>query len=132
MKIRLANKHDLSFIIKYDNLVLNHKELIKEDKYYVIEENRELIGFLRYNLFWDHIPFINLFYIEEDKRKSGYGTNLLNYFINEMLKNNYQVIMTSSQSKEEGKYFFLKNNFNIVGGFNPYNEDYELILERRL
>lgn len=132
MKIRLANKHDLSFIIKYDNLVLNHKELIKEDKYYVIEENRELIGFLRYNLFWDHIPFINLFYIEEDKRKSGYGTNLLNYFINEMLKNNYQVIMTSSQSKEEGKCFFLKNNFNIVGGFNPYNEDYELILERRL
>jgi hypothetical protein len=41
---------------------------IKNNEIYLIQEKEEIIGWLRYNLFWDNIPFMNMLYIIEKNR----------------------------------------------------------------
>lgn len=126
--IRLANVDDLKFIKQYDYEVYDIEADVKNNLVYIIVE-KEFIGFLRYSLFWNRIPFINMFYIRDIYRNKGYGKELLNFFIKEMQNKKFENIMTSCLSEENGKMFFLKNAFKITGGFNSFKEGYELILD---
>ena len=130
MKIRLAKTKELNYINQHDYLN-NDKNIIKEDKIFVILDDN-LCGFLRYGLFWDHIPFVNMLYIDSEKRGCGYGRMLLNFFEEEMIKKGYKEVMTSTVSKEEAKSFYLKCGYQIIGGFVPLNEEYELLLRKEL
>ena len=42
-------------------------------------DNNNFIGWLRFNLFWDNIPFLNMLYFLEEYRRKGYGKQLLDY-----------------------------------------------------
>lgn len=65
MNIRYALESDIDILIKYDTHI--KKEVLKEcillKRVYIMEENNNLIGILRYNLFWDNTPFLNLLFI---------------------------------------------------------------------
>ena len=39
---------------------------------YVLTEDDNIIGLLRYNLFWDNTPFCTMLFIDSDHRKKGY------------------------------------------------------------
>ena len=47
------------------------------------------IGWLRFNLFWDNIPFMNMLYFLEDYREKGYGSQLASFWEQEMKKSKY-------------------------------------------
>jgi hypothetical protein len=47
---------------------------IRDNRGYIIKDDDKPIGVMRYNLFWDLIPFLNLIYFEESFRGKGYGT----------------------------------------------------------
>lgn len=36
-----------------------------------------VVGVLRYSLFWQTIPFLDLLYIDEDYRNRGFGTQMM-------------------------------------------------------
>ncbi|NLW70908.1 MAG: GNAT family N-acetyltransferase [Eubacteriaceae bacterium] len=48
----------------------------KSKRAYVLSVSGQPRGILRYNLFWDSIPFCTLIYIEEEYRRRGYGRTL--------------------------------------------------------
>ena len=50
----------------------------------VLETEGRLAGLLRYGLFWDSIPFMNLLRVREDCRGLGYGTQLVLHWEQEM------------------------------------------------
>lgn len=129
--VRLAKLDDIDFLKQYDYEVYNLENDINNNLVYIIEDKIN-IGFLRYSLFWNRIPFINMLYIKKEYQNMGYGTKLLNDFIKIIKDLGFKEIMTSCVSLEDGKYFFLKNKFNISGGFNPIGEGYELIMSRKL
>ena len=59
-------------------------------------------------LFWDEIPFMNVLYLLEEYRGKGYGKQLVDYCEKEMLKNNYQKVLTSTLSNEQAQFFYRK------------------------
>ena len=65
MNIRYALEDDIDVLVKYDTHIKNEvlKESIFFNRVYVMEENHNIVGILRYNLFWDNTPFLNLLYI---------------------------------------------------------------------
>ena len=67
MIIRFAEDSDYSWLKENDQHISDEilKIKITSKEIYVVIENNELIGWLRYNLFWDNIPFINMIYILE-------------------------------------------------------------------
>ena len=84
--IRYASNEDYSFLITND-LHISEEELYKsidDNKVIVLTIDDKIIGWLRYNLFWDNIPFMNMLYLLEEYRRVGLGSKLVSFWENEM------------------------------------------------
>ena len=72
----------------------------------VIFDNNNFIGYLRFNLFWDNIPFMNMLYFLEKYRGTGCKKQLVDYGEKEILKSNYTKVLTSTLSGEQAQLFY--------------------------
>ncbi len=82
MRIRNATISDLNVILQYDHHI-SESELstsIALKRVFIVEENHQFVGWLRYNLFWDNTPFLNMLYILEPFQNKGYGKALMECF----------------------------------------------------
>jgi N-acetylglutamate synthase-like GNAT family acetyltransferase len=134
MIIRYAEITDYSWLKEHDKYISEEILItkIESEEIYVVEENRELIGWLRYNLFWDNVPFMNFIYFLEKYRRKGMGKKLVNYWENEMKKKGYKNVLTSTQSNEEAQHFFGKMGYAEAGRFKYLDEALEIILCKKL
>ncbi len=98
----------------------------------LVAEKTEMIGWLRYNLFWDNTPFINLLYVREDQRGKGIGRLLVLRWEEEMRQRGYISLMTSTASDEYAQHFYAKLGYRAVGGFCFRDDPYELLFEKEL
>ena len=132
--IRYANINDHLWLTEHDKHIseMNLRNKINNNEVYVIEINKKIVGWLRYNLFWDSIPFMNMVYILDEYQKVGIGKSLVKYWENEMKKNGYDNILTSTQSNEEAQHFYRKLGYKEIGGFKYFNDPYETIFQKIL
>ncbi len=91
-----------------------------------------LAGWLRWGLFWDEIPFMNMLYFLEEYRGLGLGTQLVGFWENEMLKLSYDKVMTSSQANETAQHFYRKLGYRDAGGFFPFCKDFEILFTKEI
>ena len=70
-----ADQDDYIFLKEKDSDIGKEilKEKIRAKEIIVIKENGEIVGWLRYGLFWDMLPFMNMLYIVEPYRRKGLG-----------------------------------------------------------
>ena len=124
----------------YDVLVNRDTHIKKEEWKKLIEKNQALIfkvdnhfaGWLRYNLFWNEIPFMNMLYFLEEYRGKGYGTQMVRFWEREMAKLGYDKVMTSSQANESAQHFYRKLGYRDAGSFFPFCNDLEIIFTKEL
>ena len=130
MDIRVAKNEDLNLLCKYDKHIEKEEleRIILLNRVYIAEENGKFIGWLRYNLFWDNTPFMNMIFLLEDYRGIGYGKIIVKYWEGQMKLLNYECIMTSTASDEYAQHFYVKLGYRTVGGFTYQNDPYEIIL----
>ena len=131
---RLAEKEDFFFLVTRDHWVSSEelKYVIDRGRIWVVELEGKLIGWLRYGLFWDEIPFVNMLRLEEMYRKKGIGTQLIGHWEKEMRQKGFSVVMTSTSSAEGAQHFYRKLGYHETGGFLPQGEPFELIFVKRL
>lgn len=134
MDIRIAKPDDLPTLIQLDRHI-SPRELetsVRLGRVYVAEERGKLLGWLRYNLFWDNTPFLNLLYILDGHRGNGLGRALTEHWEARMRQAGHQAVLTSTQSSERAQHFYHRLGYSAVGGFLPPGESYELILAKKL
>ena len=137
--IRVANIKDI-----YDTLYLDkHLEydqmtdIISQKRILVAAIENKIVGVLRWNLFWDLIPFCNLLYIEENHRNLGYGALLMNKW-EDMLKaknkiNGANIYLVSTQSDERAQVFYRKLGYRDCGALKLFEDDaLEIILVKKV
>ncbi len=127
--IRFAFEKDLEFLHRHDRHI-SLEELryaVARRRVLVAEERGALAGWLRYNLFWDNTPFMNLLYVLEEYRGKGVGKELAAFWEGEMARRGFGVFMTSTQSDEYAQHFYRKLGYRDVGGFQFPGESFELI-----
>ena len=132
--IRYANEDDLEILNKYDNHI-NKTELknsIKLKRVLMMFDNKTFIGWLRFNLFWDSIPFMNMLYFLEEYRGRRYGRQLVGYWEKEMIKSNYTKVLTSTLSNEQAQFFYRKIGYTDCGSLLLPNEPLEIIFMKNL
>ena len=95
----------------------------------VLLEGERIIGILRWNLFWDEVPFCNLLYIAEDRRGQGNGRLLMARWEREMAAQGHDMVMTSTQSDETAQHFYRKLGYRDSGGFTVDIPGHEQPLE---
>ncbi len=132
--IRYANENDFELLSNYDTHISSTelRNCINTKKILIMFHNNSFIGWLRFNLFWDAIPFINMLYFLENYRKKGYGSQLVNFWEKEMLKNNYKKVLTSTQSNEQAQFFYRKIGYVDCGSLLLPDEPLEIILLKNL
>ncbi len=99
MSIIFADSEDLDYLVEKDHLgrdMIGQK--ISRREFIVAYQGERRVGFLRYNYFWDDVPFMNLLWVQEDLRSRGFGTQLISFWEEEMLKLGYDSILTSTLS----------------------------------
>ena len=133
MKIRIAVAQDITVLTKYDHNISKDELLnsIRLNRVYIVEIEDDFIGWLRFNLFWDNTPFMNMLFILEDYRSSGFGKALVSFWEEEMKKLNHEVAMTSTASDEYAQHFYVELGYQSVGGFTFLEDPYEIIMMKK-
>ena len=132
--IRYADERDFDILSKYDKHIdlPELKNSINAKRVLIMLNDNDFIGWLRFNLFWDNIPFMNMLYILECYRGKGNGKKLVDFWEKEMLSNKYKIVMTSTQSDEQAQFFYRKNGYIDCGSLLFPNAPLEIILLKSL
>ena len=127
--IRYAENMDFLWLSENDKYISGTTLELKIDnkEVYVVEINEKIVGWLRYNLFWDSIPFMNMIYFLEGYRNLGMGRKLNEYWEKDMKQKGYDNILTSTQSNEDAQHFYRNLGYKEIGGFKYFDDPYEII-----
>ena len=134
MVIRAAVESDRDIILRYDRHI-SKDELeysIKRDRVILVEDNNTFVGWLRYNLFWDNTPFMNMLCIVNEFQGKGFGKALTLFWESKMKALGYKLLMTSTLSNEEAQHFYRKLDYNDAGALILPNEPLEIIFTKNL
>ena len=133
MTITLANEFDLPSITRLDAHIPEKRLLacIRAGQVYVLKNGASVIGVLRYSLFWQTIPFLDLIYLDADYRRRGHGSVMMQQWEHDMAARGYRHVMTSTQADEDAWQFYEKCGYRKVGGFFPPEQDAEEWIYRK-
>ena len=134
MEIRYANNDDFGIILEYDKHISKEEleNAIKLKRVIVMFNDNNFVGWLRFNLFWDNTPFMNMLYFLEGERGKGYGRKLVDFWEKEMASKGYKFVLTSTQSNEEAQFFYRKIGYIDSGSLLLPNEPLEIILYKNI
>ena len=133
-KIRYVSEFDKSFWFTLDrHLSASEFELkIRDKRGYIICDDDKPIGIMRYNLFWDNIPFLTLICLEEACRGKGFGKQAVLFWENEMRDLDYRMVMTSTQVDEQAQHFYRKLDYRDKGSLfldnTPFDQPQEMFM----
>ena len=132
--IRYAEKTDIPLLTERDKHIsreeLENSVCLK--RIFVLFVDEVFVGWLRYNLFWDNTPFMNMLYILEGARGKGYGKELATFWENEMRRKGYDRVLTSTLSNEQAQFFYRKLGYTDIGSLLFPDEPLEIIFLKNL
>lgn len=134
MRIRIANKSDIKTLSIYDRHIRKEEleTAISLGRVMVAEENETIIGWLRWNLFWDNTPFMNMLFLLEEHRNCGYGKAMTSYWEKRMREAGFEYVMTSTLSNEAAQHFYRRLNYLDSGALRMPGEPLEIIFLKKL
>lgn len=134
MEIEWAREEDAPWLCAQDKHIAPEilRRRIAERGVLIAWENGENVGWLRYQLFWDHTPFLNLLYLLEPARGKGYGSALVRRWEEEMKALGASYVLTSTASDETSQHFYRKLGYRDIGGFFYRDDPYELLLAKEI
>ncbi|GAB4119699.1 MAG: GNAT family N-acetyltransferase [Roseiflexaceae bacterium] len=91
-----------------------------------------IVGMLRYNYFWDTIPFMNMLMVRSDLRGQGIGTHLVAAWETSMRAAGATWVLTSTLANERGQFLYRKLGYHDCGGLLLPNEPLEILLRKVL
>lgn len=89
---------------------------VRDKQGYVLFDGQTPVGILRYNLFWDTVPFCNLIFIDWEHQRKGYGRKLMIFWENEMKALGHDMVLVSTQADETAQHFYRKLGYRDAGG----------------
>ena len=136
--IRYATEGDKRLWLKFDKEISESEFLLKtrEKRAYLILDDHEPAGVMRYNLIWDSIPFLTLLYLKKACRGKGLGREAMLFWEKEMASLDYKMVMTSTQVNEETQHFYRKLGYRERGSLfldnTPYEQPQEMFMLKTL
>lgn len=131
IEIRHVTKEDKTFWYSLDAHLpeAEFEKKVRDQQGYILLENGEAKGLLRYNLFWDNTPFCTMLFVDWSAQKNGYGKALMEFWEKDMKEQGYGMLMTSTQVDENAQHFYRKLGYKDCGGFTVDIPGYEQPME---
>jgi len=131
---RLASSSDLPFLGKVDRHVSLDvlTDVVSAERVMVVEVDGVVVGFLRWGLFWDQVPFMNLLWVLPDWRGQGVGTALVDAWEKSQLVAGHSMVLTSTVSAERAQHLYRRLGYVDSGALLLPDEPAELLLRKPL
>lgn len=118
-KIEHATINDIDVIKKFDEFIPS-KEMKKKletnpEQYLLLKEDDIVIGVLRYNLFWDYIPYAYYLHVSDSCRGKGYAKEAILFWEEEMREQGWPMLMTSIPTFDPAQHFYRKMGYKDAG-----------------
>ena len=125
---------DLDWLMAHDRHIARDvlTESIRQNRVLIMEQGGGRVGWLRWNLFWDNTPFMNLLYLLDGHRGQGCGRALVAHWEADMASLGYTRVMTSTQSDEAAQHFYRKLGYRDAGALLLPGEPAELLFLKEL
>ena len=133
-EIGYAGPGDIGLLAAHDRHI-SEAELAKavaQDRILVMRVDGEFVGWLRFGMFWDSIPFMNMLYILDGHRGNGLGRELVGFWEREMRGGGFGRVMTSTQSDEQAQFFYRKIGYKECGALLLPGEPLKMIFIKDL
>jgi ribosomal protein S18 acetylase RimI-like enzyme len=133
--IEYATQDDLPFLRRNDRHISDGtlSEKVARGEVLIARLDGAAVGWLRYGLFWDTIPFMNMLVLLEPYRGRGIGRRLVTFWETEMKRRGHRGVLTSTQGNETAQHFYRKLGYADVGRFVlPDEPGPELLLYKLL
>lgn len=138
--IKVASMADLDTIAEYDHhvsrseliMLIEHRRVIVAINHDSANDEGEIVGWLRWNLFWDNTPFVNMIFLLEPFRECGIGKKMMTQWESQMQKLGFTRVMTSTLSNENAQHFYRNIGYKDVGSLLLPNEPLEIIFMKEL
>ncbi len=133
--IRYATADDLEFLEHHDQHIAPDvlRERVAASKVYVVTDvTGAIVGWLRFGLFWDSIPFVNMLHLLEPHRQKGLGRQLVERWEEDMRGLGHRSVLTSTQVDEEGQHFYRSLGYADCGVLLLTEQPAELFMRKDL
>lgn len=107
-------------------------QIIERRRLIIAKTDGHITGWLRFGMFWDKIPFMNMLFVIESERSNGLGTALADFWENEMRRTGFSFVLTSTLSNETAQHFYRKRGYRDCGSLILPGEPLEIILLKNL
>jgi len=116
-KLHTAGVSDLDALKQYDRHISDNalSNAVEQNRCFIITVNDQPVGSMRYSLFWDIIPFLNLIYLDDFARRRGIGRQAMEQWEQHMKEAGYGVVMLSTQSDEDSQHFYRALGYRESG-----------------
>ena len=134
MSVTFADLEDLDYLVERDHIGRDViREKIARREFMVARRDGQRVGFLRYGYFWDDVPFMNLLWVEENFRSKGFGTKFISFWENEMQKQGYDSVLTSTLSTNgRAQHLYRRLGYKDSGCLLMPGFPLEILLLKRL
>lgn len=128
--IRPATHEDSGFLLAHDHHIDREvlSRVIEDGRVLVLEEDGELLGWLRWSFFWDEIPFLTMFFVLDGYRDRALGSTLLDEWEHMMLSAGHSRVLTSTRSDERSQHLYRRRGYLDSGVLLLPDEVAELLL----
>ena len=133
MTIRTAVPADLDGIRNYDRHIpaARLEDCSRRGQVVVLEDNGKILGVLRWNLFWQSLPFLDLIFLDNALRGQGWGTEMMALWEINMAEQGFRHVLLSTQEDETSKFFYEKLGYTLCGDFVPPDQDARELMYRK-
>ena len=132
--LRLAEDTDFVFIRGFSS-ELPEEQLraqIRDGRLRIIESNEGPVGFLKFYVLWEVLPFIELIIVRIDCRGHGIGKAAVREWEREMSARSFQRAIVSTQADETAQYFWRRIGYQDCGSLALPGRPPELFMYRDL
>ena len=133
MMIRTAVPADLDGIRNYDRHIPASRleDCIRKGQVYVLVDDGKIYGVLRWNLFWQSLPFLDLIFLDDALRGQGWGTEMMALWEINMAEQGFRHVLLSTQEDETSKFFYEKLGYTLCGDFLPPDQKARELMYRK-
>ncbi len=119
LEIRYMQLEDKTFWYQLDKHLpeSEFEKKVHHKQGYILLEDGNPIGLLRFHLFWDNTPFCTMLFIDWKHHRKGFGKMLMEHWEADMKSQGYPMLLTSTRADEEAQHFYRKLGYKDCGGF---------------
>lgn len=105
---------------------------IRDGRLRIIESAGQPVGFLKFYVLWEILPFIEVLMVREDRRRCGIGREAVRAWEREMAARSFRRTLISTQADETAQEFWRRIGYRDCGSLTLPGKPAELFMFREI